>query len=684
MNVLYQAEPSECGLVSLAMIADHYNYKIDLVTLRYRFPVSIKGTTLNYVIDIAQRLKLNTRAIRCELSELKELQLPAILHWELDHFVVIKRIKGSKYEIYDPAMGRLVLKEDEVSKKFTGVALEIWPSAEFKPENIRNRLKIRSIIGDIGYLKKPLALIFFQALFIEFSILSAPIIQQIIIDDVLITKDIDLLKLLAIVLMVTLLSQTITTAIRSITQRKLSSKISIMIHTDVFKHMLGLPNYWFKKRTAAEIANRFESCNAIQKIVTETIITSGIDGVVTCLALILMFTYSPKLSAIVVIMLLLYVAVKIVRYESYKINAQGALVAASNAQAHIWETVAGIATIKAFNGEKWKNNQYVNKIARMVKIQNNLAMGDVCFVFFHDAIFALEKVIILYLAAQAVINNQFTIGMATAFFSIKENLISKGSSLVDSYFNYKMLAIHLDRISDIALTKIDKGQELPYLGSIDLDNCISVKKISFRYGENEKFIIKDCSFQIKNGETLAIIGASGSGKSTLFNILIGNQKPFSGDILFGNQSLLSFNLTEFRSLIAVVQQSDILFSGTILENVAFVSSTPDLVQAEEVCRMVNIYDDIKSMPMGFNTIIGNFGAGLSGGQVQRIMLARALYKNPKILFLDEATSNLDVKTEASIIEILKNIKITKVIIAHRPETISMADRVLSMDEINNV
>ena len=683
MQVIFQSENSECGLVCLAMVASAFGLKTDIHGLRILYPVSLKGMNLQGLTKVANELELETRALRCEVDDLSDLKLPAILHWDMKHFVVLAKCKTGKYIIHDPAYGRITISKKELEKSFTGIALEVWPSPKFKKEDQRTPLKIKDVIPLIAGLRRTLFSIFIYAIGIELILLMLPIIQQILIDDALVTSDTDLLILLVIATGVFLLGSASASVIRRMVQRNLSSSLSMIVPSRIFQHLGTLPVSWFEKRSATDIVNRFQSANTIHKTLTTSVVTAGIDGLVAVLTSIAMYLYSPLLTVIVLLATSVYATLRLIWYRTYQLRVKESLVQTANVQGLMWETMRGMATIKVFNGLSRRRDQYASSLSKLVSIQMSIMTQDALFDFAHDIILLVERVAILYLGARAVLSGDFTVGMLVAFLSFRDNFNKKSVRLIETGIEFKMLGIHLERLSDILLSKSEYKTEFPFLGDLETSGEIDVCNITYRYGENELDVLNNCSLKINSGEILAIVGPSGSGKSTLFKILAGEVTPRSGEVLIDGVSIQSMGLERLRSLIAVVRQDDMLFKGTIAENIAFMQDNPDHERIREVARLACIYDEIQQMPMGFNSLIGAMGTGLSGGQLQRIMLARALYITPSILLLDEATSSLDVENENFISLALKELGITQVIIAHRPETIAKADRVIDIRSIKD-
>ncbi len=681
MKVLYQSERSECGLVCLAMVASGNGYFSDLASLRARFSISLKGSTFKDLVEIAGQLDLDTRVLRCEPQHLKNVRFPAILHWRMNHFVVLAAVKRGRYVIHDPAVGRLVVSEAELSEQFSGFVLEAWPNPKFQKQDKRNRLRLGSVIPWTREVKVAIVCLVAYALGVEVATLTVPILQQLIIDDTLASADLNLLNTLTIAIAIFVLGQVLTSAVRGVVQANLASSLSLVVPAHLFRHLLGLSASWFERRSVADVVNRFDSGNTVHKTLTTATTTAGIDGIVAIAALAIMFFYSWYLTLIVVASFAIYAIIRVLWYGVYRQKSQGALVLNSKSQGILWETMRGVATIKTFNKAERRREQYLSALSRYVSVQNDVSKLDVIFDAFKNSIDAIEKILIVYIGARSVMTGDFSVGMLTAFLSFRENFATKAVNLINTAVQFRMLRIHLDRLSDILLTEPEPKTKLPYLGEREFSGALEVKNVSYRYGSAERDVLQNCSISVAPGEIVAVVGPSGAGKSTLFKLLAAQLEARSGEIIVDGLPIATLGLRKYRSLIGVVRQDDMLFDGTIVENIAFLEDEPNY---EEVCgaaRKAQIFDEIQRMPMGFNTLIGSLGTGLSGGQAQRIMLARALYQKPRILLLDEATSHLDVENERSLVDALRKLEITQIIIAHRPETIKMASRVVDIRQI---
>lgn len=675
--VIIQTEVAECGLASMAMVANYYGHKLDLNALRRKYSISAKGATLQGLIKLADNLQFSSRPLRLELEELSQLKTPCILHWNLNHFVVLISVKGNKVTIHDPAVGKRIVKLSEVSKHFTGVALELTPTPDFKPEKILKRAKLSDFWSRITGLKSVLTQILVLSLLLQVFAIATPFYMQLVIDDVIISRDLDLLLILALGFGFMKLVNLAVTALRGVVILYMGTQLNIQMAANLLRHLLKLPMDYFEKRHIGDIISRFGSLEDVKQLLTTGLIETVVDGIMAIGLLVMMFIYSTTLALIVLAAVALYIIVRLALYRPYRQLKEEAIVADAKQNSNFMETVRGIQSVKLFGNESQRQTIWHNYYADAMNTGIRIGKLDIGYNFINGFLFGLENIIVIYLAASLVMDSLMTIGMLYAFMSYKSQFTEKASALVNKFIQFKMLSLHMERLGDIILTEqeedIDSKRQLAQIkGEFDLEN------ISFRYSDNEPYLFKNLNFKIEEGSSIAVVGASGCGKTTLMKVMLGLLKPETGTILIDGYDIRKVGLRTYRNLIGTVMQNDQLLSGSIADNICFFDTDFDQEWIEQCAQMAAIHQDIMVMPMGYHTLIGDMGSSLSGGQKQRLLLARALYKKPKILFLDEATSHLDVGLESVVNTTVKKLNITRIIIAHRPDTIAMADRVVAL------
>ncbi|MBL8514115.1 MAG: peptidase domain-containing ABC transporter, partial [Betaproteobacteria bacterium] len=412
---ILQTEAAECGLASLAMVASYHGYVTDLASLRAKYAISLKGTTLAELIRIASAINFQTRPLRLELDELKDLKTPCILHWDLSHFVVLEKVTGTHIHIHDPANGKRKLTLDEVSKHFTGVALELTPNIAFVKKEEKQQLRLRTLFGKVTGLKSSLVQVFLLAGALEVFGIVAPFFSQWIIDDALVSGDHDLLTVLAIGALLIALIRMAVGLIRTWVVMHLSTTLSLEWFANVFAHLLKLPVPWFEKRHLGDVVSRFGSLGAIQSAMTGGLIGAVLDGIMAIVTLAMMFIYSPTLSAIALAAVVLYGAVRVARYGALRDASAEQLVRSAKQQSHFMESIRGIQALKLFNREEDRRQRYLKLAVDTTNNGLSIQKQNMAFGVVNTFLVAVENAAILYLGAKLVMSNQFSVGMLVAF-----------------------------------------------------------------------------------------------------------------------------------------------------------------------------------------------------------------------------------------------------------------------------
>ncbi len=677
-----QTESAECGLACLAMIAGYHGHETDLNRLRRRFRVSCHGATLKTLMDIAARLHFSPRALRLEPEQVRQLQLPCILHWDMNHFVVLKSVRGKRFTIHDPAMGRRVLNTEEFDQHFTGVALELLPTGEFRPLNETRKLTASHFWSGISGLASHIAKIGVLSLLLQLFAIASPFYLQTVVDDVILRGDHNLLLALALGFGLLLLIQTATTALRSQVILYLSSLLNMQMAANLFRHLIRLPMDYFSSRHMGDIVSRFASLTQVRELLTTGLVAAIVDGLMGLLTLVAMFFYDTRLTLIVLVVVLLYVALRLLLFRPLQRLTEEQIAAQARHDSHFMETVRAIQTIKLQQGEEDRQGEWQNCLARTINKQIRIVRWNISYDAINQLLFGLGNLLVVYFAARAVMDNAISVGMLFAFMSYKSRFVESMDALIAKLLEFKMLGLHLDRLSDIVFTIPEAGEDPPILHSLSSSDTLSllgkieVHGLSYRYGEADNYIFRNLSFTIHPGETVAIVGPSGCGKTTLLKCLMGLLEPTEGEVLIDDIPLR--HMRDYRRQIAGVMQDDQLLSGSIADNIAFFDPKPDRQRILQCAEFSSIHEEILRMPMQYNTMIGDMGSSLSGGQKQRVILARALYCAPRILFMDEATSHLDMENEKEINRGLNALKITRIVVAHRPATIQTANQVINL------
>ncbi len=677
--VVLQTEAAECGLACLAMVAAHHGLRTDLPTLRRRFTLSLKGATLADLIRMAGALQLNARPLRAELDHLPQLALPCVLHWDLNHFVVLASVRRGVAEIVDPAHGVRRMKLAEVSRHFTGVALELAPAADFAPRNERQRITLRQLLGRVTGFKRSLLQIFALALALEVFVLLSPFFIQWVVDGVLLSADRDLLVTLGVGFALLVLMQVAAAALRSWAVLYLSATLNVQWIGNVFAHLMRLPLAWFEKRHTGDVMSRFGAIQQIQQTLTTHFIEAVLDGLLVVVTLAMMLFYSVTLSAIVLGAVAVYALLKWAFFRPLRDATEEAIVHDAQRATHFLESLRGVQAIKLFNRQQDRQARFMNVVVDAMNATLATRKIDIVLAMANKLVFGLERVAVIWVGALLVMEQSFTVGMLFAFIAFKEQFATRVSGLIDKGVELSMLKLQGERLADIVLAAPEDDTPKAAEGR-ELEARLALRDVSFRYADGEPEVLSKLSLVVEPGESVAIVGPSGCGKTTLLKLMLGMHAPDSGEIAVGGVSLERIGLSRWRDMIGTVMQDEPLFAGSIADNICFFDVAPAPEWIEECARLASVNEEIEALPMGYHTLIGSMGATLSGGQKQRILLARALYKRPRFLFLDEATSSLDVDRERLVNQAVAQLELTRVIVAHRPETIASADRVIVLQQ----
>lgn len=684
LPVMLQTQAAECGLACIGMIARYFGHSLDMISLRRRFNPSQKGARLNDIMLAASRLGLTSRALRLELNELNQLRCPCILHWDMNHFVVLKSVSRGKITIHDPAHGVRNLPTSEVSSHFTGIALELLPSHDFRRIKEREPISLTKLLSSVVGIWSAFMQVLALSIALEIFGVLSPFYMQWLMDQVLVSADVDLLTLLGIGFLMLVFFQNAISALRSWTITWLSSLLGVQWTSNLCAHLLKLPITYFEQRHIGDVVSRFNSLASIQGTLTSRFISTVLDGVMAAVTLVMLFIYSRTLTWVVLGLFGAYGLIRWVAYRPFRQANEDQIVFAARAQSNLLESIRGVQAIKLGNKQEARVATYANAVVETVNKNIAIQRLSITFSSLQGLISGAGHVALIWLAAKQVLDGEFSAGMLVAYISFADQFTSRASGLINAAIDFRMLRLHGERLADIVMTDVEADmepksvQDIANSGTGDFAPNIEVRGLRYRYAETEPWIIDDCSFSVAAGESVALVGPSGQGKTTLAKILLGLIRPEEGSVSVAGIDIRKMGLHQYRDMIGTVMQEDILFAGSIADNICFFDPQFDLLRIEEAARLAQIHEDILAMPMGYQSLVSDMGSSLSGGQRQRILLARAFYRKPAILILDEATSHLDLEREHLINEAIRAMNVTRVIIAHRPETILRADRVIAL------
>ncbi len=676
--VILQSEASECGLACLAMVLGVHGQQTDLPSLRRRIGVSLRGTTLADLIMLSHRVGLESRAVRCDPEDFLQLRRPAVLHWEFNHFVVLVKVKRNTVLIHDPAIGARIVSLEEVSKRFTGVALELWPGRGFERSKRVERLKLRDFWGQIRGLKTSLLGLLCVSLVIQACALAMPFYMQLMVDEAVVRQDANLAVVLALSFGLLMLVSVATSALRGVMILFAGSSLSFHMAGALVRHLLYLPLDWFQKRHLGDMVSRFRSLEPVQTLFTQGVVTVVVDGVMAVTTGAMMFLYSPKLAWIVCAAVALYLLSQLLLYAPIRRRTMELILSSALRDSRFMELARAMQGIKVFGRESERHGNWLHHEAQATNAGIAVGRLEIVKDCLRATIFGVENLLVVFVGIGLVLEASFTLGMLFAFVSYKTQFAGRLSALIEQVIAIRMLSIHLERLSDIGLSEPEQRSLTEV--EVDCEGGLDLREVSYAYGELDTEVLSNIALGIAAGEFIAIIGGSGSGKTTLLKLCMGLIQPTEGQVVIDGRPLSAFGVRSYRREIAAVMQDDCLLAGSIAENISFFDVDQQMERVRSCASRLGIDKDIDTLPMGYESLIGDMGSVLSMGQRQRVLLARALYKHPKLLFLDEPTANLDPANAELVQELIASLEMTRVVVTHDPDFAKLADRCFLVEE----
>lgn len=674
--VVLQLNATECGAACLAMVLGYHGRPTRVAEVRDATGVGRDGLNAGTIIATATGYGLRMKAFSLQPADLARVPMPAIIHWDFEHFVVVERWSPKRVTIVDPATGRRTVDADEFSNRFTGVVLACEPTDTF------DRDAERTVPQWFSYLSAMLAQapgvlvqVLVASLVLQVLGLAVPVLTQIVVDDVLGAELADLMPIVAAGLAIVVASHLLTTWLRSTLLLSLQARVDQHLMHGFFSHLLTLPYRFFEQRTTGDLMMRLGSNAQVREILTSQTLSVVIDGSLVTVCLAFLLVKEPVFGGVVLGIAAVQVTLLLASRHAMHELAQRDLIAQSTSQSYLVEALHGIATLKASGAEErtlqhW-SGLFADELTASVRRGHLAAAIDTVL----SVLRVLAPLALLWIGAQQVLDDRMTLGTMLALQALATSTLAPLASLVANGQRLQLVGAHLERLSDVldAEPEPTTGEEIEISGRIELD------RVGFSYDEHAQAVLNDISVTIEPGQKVALVGRTGSGKSTLAKLLLGLYEPTEGEVRYDGIPLEALDRHSLRRQLGVVMQEPVIFSGTIRQNIAF--NDPDM-SPEDVATaaaMAGIHDEIAAMPMGYETWLAEGGVGLSGGQRQRLALARAIAHRPTVLLLDEATSNLDVATEATIEQNLRHLAATRIVIAHRLSTVRDADQILFLE-----
>ncbi|MBN3756792.1 cyclic nucleotide-binding domain-containing protein [Paraburkholderia sp. Tr-20389] len=683
-GLVEQAEEMDCGAACLAMICKHYGIPMTLGKLRELANVTTQGATLDSLARAGESLGFSARGVQCTFDSLRGFDLPFIVHWEGYHYIIVYGVSKDHVWLADPALGFRKLSLEDFERGWSGTCLLFAPG----PNLVQLSASRSPWLRFIGYLtpyKKILLHLFLATFVIQVLGVIPPLIIQNILDGVIVHQNISLLHLLILGLIISNVFSQLMSMIRAYLSNFMVRNMDFAMMSQFFRHTMSLPFSFFAKRKTGDIFARFQENQTIRAFLTESTVTTALNLLMVFIYFAIMFFYNAKMTFVLIAFVIPIMALTLIATPKIKNYARETFAAATDSKSFLMEALSGVETVKGMGIERPVRLRWEKKYAKALEVQYRAHAFNILIGFISQLLNAATTIAILWVGANLVLAREMTIGQLIAFNAFMGSVLSPLMGLVGLWSMLNDAGVAMERLGDVLdIEPEQKPEDLPSRVMLpDLQGEIGLNGVYFRYGDTDSaYVLENISFDIKPGELIAIVGRSGSGKTTLAKLLVGFYTPSEGKMTVDGYDMNVIDKAFYRAQIGYVMQTNLLFSGTIAENIASGDDTPDRRRIEEVAKMADAHAFIAKLPLGYEQIVGERGIGLSGGQIQRLCIARALYHDPRLLVFDEATSALDTQSESNILsnmhDILKGR--TAVIIAHRLSTIMRADKILVLYE----
>jgi len=673
LPVILQADRAECGLACLAMVAGYYGHHATLRELRTRFRMSMRGATLRKLHDCGQQMGLNCRAVRVELAELKQLRVPAILHWEFDHFVVLKSVNRRGLSIVDPALGTRRLSLEEVSSRFTGVALELAPTPALERRKVADSVRLSSFLTAFRGLSGPLGAVFAMTALLQVFALAMPLQMQFTVDQGIRQGDMNIVVALAVGFGTIAVISALTEYFRSLLVLYAGNTAAFRMVGGLAHHLLRLPDAWFTARHPGDVLSRFNSVTPVREFLMNGAFAMLVDTIMAIGAFSILLLYSWQMALALCGFLALSSGLRLATYTPLKYLTHESIAAEALEESSFIENVQRHRAIKLLGAEADREDAWGERFVTSINAEARLRRFGIHLQLATSTITAFESAVMLLMGASQVVVGAFTLGMLFAFTTYSSMFSTRVHALVRALVDMRMLKLHRERIADIGLEPREVPPGTHGIRS-ELRGEISVQSLNFAYNDEEGAVLHSLDLDVAQGEFLTVCGESGTGKSTLVKLLAKLLTPDAGEIKVDGHDLRLVDTAHYRRQLGVVMQDDDLLSGSLLENIAVGEAQPDLDRVERAARLACIDEDIRRMPMQYLTLVGHMGSTLSGGQRQRLMIARAVYRRPRILLLDEGTAHLNDALQREVLSNLAALGVTMIAVTHDPRVVACADR----------
>ncbi|MBW3542041.1 MAG: peptidase domain-containing ABC transporter [Planctomycetes bacterium] len=675
-----QLDETDCGAACLAMVSKFHGVSLSVGRLRDLASVGREGASFSSLAAAAEQLGYSTRALKLPFDRLRSLELPAIAHWRGFHYVVVYQVKGDRVTVADPAVGVSRLTREEFEAGWTGRLLSLTPTStlvQTEPAKTTFRRFLPYLRPHRGLLFE----IFLASIILELFQLVSPVFTQIVVDRVLVHQNVHMLNLMLVGMLIVSVFQMVIGLLRDYFSTHLAQKLSLRFSSDLLRQMLRLPLRFFHTRRIGDVMQRFEDNEEIQDVLTGKAISTVLDMMTVVLTIGLMLYYSPPLTAVALFAIPLYAGLTLAFTPALKRNNLEAVEQSAAANSHLIELFKSIGTVKSSAAEDPARWRQENHLVREANVAYRDAALDRGLSGASTGIDIIARLLLFWYGAHLVIAGELTVGQLVAFQLLVGMALEPVMNLIGLWDELQEAFLSLQRLADVHDFEPEQAQGASAIRLPRLRGAIQLQNVSFRYGLDDENILSGLNLEIDPGTTVALVGRSGSGKTTLVNLLQRFYHPTEGRVLIDGFDLTTADVKSLREQLGVVPQSPEILSGTIRENIALADPEASLERVLFAAKIAGAHDFITGFPMSYDTVIGEAGIRLSGGQMQRIAIARALLNDPRILIFDEATSALDAESEKLIQQNMESMlrDRTALIVAHRLSTVKKADRIVVLD-----
>ena len=679
---ILQSTATDCGLACMVMVLQAHGAKINLEGLRKSVPASSQGVSVAQLLSTANLFGLYGRALRADMDTLDAMHLPAIVHWNFNHYVVLEHFSTGKITIVDPRKGRMYLTPQQFSDHFTGIAVEFTKLPTFSAVTQFVKVSFSHLWSKMEGWRYSVLLVTAISVLIQLAVVVSPLFISVIVDQAIAAHSMDILKAIVMAIVAAHVIVISGELLRRYLLLSLGTRLMSQLSLNLVNHLLRLPYSFFQQSRLNDILNRMETLREVKETLTEGAVPFAIDGLFSILIVAVLFVLSPVLAAVALGFYLAFALIKLFSYDRLRVLSDLVQDHTSEERSQIMDTLRGVQTVKVLNAESARLSAWHGaNLAALESVQRKQRF-DALMKASNSALAALELVVITSMAAVLTIDGKISVGLLFSILAMRQQFHDRAYPLIERLLEFKLLHSRLQRLASIITTSKEydhETEQAEQAAPFDVDDlAITIRDLKFRYSPSDPWLFKDLNLTIPHGSFIAIKGRSGMGKSTLIKILLGLAKPNAGEVLVGTTLLEGNRIGAFRNVASAVMQDDQLFGGTLFDNISAYDPSASMEDIHKAAELACVHEEIMKMPAGYFGQVGDMGASLSGGQRQRILLARALYRKPRILLLDEGTANLDLASEAEIIRRLQQLGITIVCVAHRAKALEVADEVYEL------